>query len=94
MRRNVAKSAARDAFVLRLVHTLVDMSNEYQAYLVRFTRKSPAAHWRATLQNAHGTDVKHFASETDLLHFLARQLRESGADDNQADSPSKSAQRA
>ena len=57
------------------------MKNDYQAYLVCFQRRSEANTWRATLENAHSSEVVQFASEKELLLFLLCRL--SGRHDKQ-----------
>lgn len=50
------------------------MKNDYQAYLVRFQRRYETNTWRATLENAHSSEVVQFASEKELLLFLLCRL--------------------
>ncbi|MCB9432306.1 MAG: hypothetical protein H6668_10005 [Ardenticatenaceae bacterium] len=63
------------------------MNNDYQAYLIRFQRRPEANAWRATLENAHSSEVVQFATEKELLLFLLQRLsswQEKRADVNQA----------
>ena len=50
------------------------MSTEYQAFLLRLQRSKSSNHWRATLQNAHTGEIRHFATEREMLHHLLREL--------------------
>ena len=50
------------------------MSNDYQAYLVRFERNRTEVHWRGYLENAETGETSRFSTELELLRFLLKAL--------------------
>ncbi len=57
------------------------MTQEYQAYLLRFQREQNQVQWRSTLQNVQTDEIQRFASERDLIRYLLNKLAESTAVD-------------
>ncbi len=55
------------------------MTQEYQAYLLRFQREQNQVQWRSTLQNVQTDEVQRFASERELIRYLLHKLAESTA---------------
>lgn len=60
----------RLTFVSRWLPRMGGMGHEYQAYLLRLQRSQTARHWWATLENAHTSEVCHFATEELLMRYL------------------------
>ena len=50
------------------------MHEDYQAYLIRFQRSEGQPHWRARLEDAVSGEVRHFATERELLLYLMQIL--------------------
>jgi hypothetical protein len=65
------------------------MNQDYLAYMLRLRRSPDRSHWRATLENAHTGNVRHFANEEECFLFLMDRLTAQGPDaDMQLDAPS------
>lgn len=50
------------------------MSEDYQAYLLRFQRSHGQQYWRVRLENARNGEVKQFATEREALRYLLQML--------------------
>lgn len=57
------------------------MPIEYQAYLIRFQRSNGQTHWRVRLENVVSGEIRHFATERELLHYLMASLARERPDD-------------
>ncbi len=53
------------------------MTQEYQAYLLRFQREQNQVQWRSALQDVQTDEVQRFASERELIRYLLHKLTES-----------------
>ena len=50
------------------------MHEDYQAYLIRFQRSEGQPHWRGRLEDARSGEVRHFATEREMLRYLMQVL--------------------
>jgi hypothetical protein len=50
------------------------MHEDYQAYLIRFQRSEGQPHWRVRLEDARSGEVRHFATEWEMLRYLTQIL--------------------
>lgn len=53
------------------------MAEHYQAYLLRLKRTQSNGRWRTMLQNVQTGEIRHFATEEDMVHYLLQTLADS-----------------
>ena len=51
-----------------------DMSDFYQAYMIRFSRNDGAEPWRVMLRSADNAIIEHFSTERELFLYLMERL--------------------